>query len=192
MEQYDNESLLSKKDSEGNVKKRATRKSKVVIGIDSSTSCTGYAVLSAGKSLKILDYGKIIPDKDLEYLEKCQFITEELDKILSDYGKIQAIAIEQPNTSRNMAGTRVLCGLYGIIRYMIYLRFSIVPTEINTKTLKAAVIHGNASKKDIVNAINKRFGTKFVFSTSNNKNKTDDDVCDAIGAAYTYISNGMK
>jgi len=38
--------------------KRAMRKGKVVIGIDTSLSCTGYAVLSVGKTINLIDYGK--------------------------------------------------------------------------------------------------------------------------------------
>jgi len=59
--------------------------------------------------------------------------------------------------------------------------------EINTKHAKKVFTDdGNAKKVDVVEAVNERYKKKFIFHASN-ATKTDDDICDAIAMAYTYI-----
>jgi len=82
---------------------------------------------------------KIIPDEDLSYLDKCKFIVAKLDKVVSEYGDIKAIAIEQPNTSRNMDITRKLCGLYGIVRYMIFFEIPYYFVRNKHETCKESI-----------------------------------------------------
>ena len=176
------------------------KKNLFVLGIDASTSCTGYSIIKYnGKNFTLVTYGKIRPDENLEYLDKCRFIYNKLDEVMTEYSnKVTSIAIEQPNTSVNMKNTRILCGLHGILRFMLWIRYNITPTEINTKTLKKSISgNGDAGKQEVVNAVNKLFKTKFIFTTSQskaNKGTSDDDIADSIGAAYSFIikDGGLK
>lgn len=173
-------------------KKKAARVRRIVIGLDTSLSCTGYAVIQlTGKRKTLIDYGKIISDENAPYLSRCKDIWTRLDTELDKYnGEIIGIGIEQPNSARNMDVTRKLCGLYQIIRYMTWLRYEIEPSEIATKHIKLVTAdNGNAGKQDMVDAINEKFATTFVYKDTKNKKKTDDDIADAVGAAYTYIED---
>lgn len=155
------------------------------IGIDSSLSCTGYGVIQHTKNgYKLIDYGKIIPKSDLGFEEKAEFICEGLNKILEKYdSEIVEAAIEQPNSFRNGRTVRSLCGLYGIIRYYTHLRHERTLKEINTIHAKKVVTKHGAEKREVVAEINKRFKTDFVFKNTQDKSKTDDDICDAIQIA---------
>lgn len=176
--------------------------SPIIIGIDSSTTCTGYAVLQKEKGkYKLIKYGKIIPPaiqskthpKGISYLKVCEAIYSELEKVVGNCGSDNVtIVFEQPNSFRNGDTTRKLCGLYGILRYMVSIRFGIEPLEANTKTVKSVVCgNGNADKKAMVDTINKMYGLKLKFSTSQNKEKSDDDISDAIGVA-TYHAGTLS
>lgn len=148
----------------------------------------GWCLLNQ-RTGSLFKYGKVIPDSSLGGLAKYQQIINGIEKVLEKH-EVGAIVIEQPNTSRNMKTTRVLCGLHGVIKYFLWLRYEMEPVEINTKTAKKYVTgNGNADKKEMVKAINKKYGKDFKFSNSQNKEKTDDDICDAIGVALTYKEN---
>ncbi len=171
--------------------------SPIVIGIDSSTTCTGYAVMKKEKDVyKLINYGKIIPPEDLTYLKICEYIYTQLEKVISEYSTRKAevvVVIEQPNSFRNGSVTRMLCGLYGIVRFMIMMRFGLEPVEANTKTVKKVVCdNGNADKEEMIVFVNRLYNLKLVFSKATkkgkpDKTKTDDDIADAIGVATYYI-----
>ena len=97
---------------------------KLIMGVDASTSCTGWAFLDTDG--KLIEYGKISPPAKLEYLQKCDFIVKGLISQL-DLKKesIIDVGIEILNTSRNMKITRILAGLSQIIRYSIFTRYGI-------------------------------------------------------------------
>lgn len=163
-----------------------------VLGIDSSLSSTGWAILTKEKRPKLISYGKIRTEKDKkekeskDLIHRYELITKELDKLFETC-KINSVVIEQPNTSRNLDITRKLVGLYQIIKFYIYLRNSIYVEELNTKTVKKFVSgSGNADKFQMVQAINRIFKTKFRFSENGD---SDDDICDAISVAYVFIKS---
>lgn len=162
--------------------------SPIIIGIDSSTTCTGYAVMKKDKKeYKLIKYGKVIPPKEIGYLRTCEYIYNELEKVISGCDQEVVVILEQPNSFRNGDTTRKLCGLYEIIRFMVMLRFGIEPLEANTKTVKKVVCeNGNADKKEMVETINRLYNLNLVFSTSQNKEKTDDDIADAVGITTYY------
>jgi Holliday junction resolvasome RuvABC endonuclease subunit len=153
----------------------------VIVGIDSSLSCTGIAILS--EDLEIIETTKIKTKPDQDLLDRYFFIINEIILILDRY-KIIRLGIEQPNTARNLKNARMLIGLYQLIRFMLYKRYNVFPHELNTKTIKLCVSgNGNAEKPVMIKAINKIFKTKLKFSTK--KEDSDDDIADALGVAYT-------
>lgn len=171
-------------------------KKKFIIGIDSSLSCTGWAVLTFNKNPKLITYGKITTDSEEDTSEnlliRYRKIYDAILALIGSYeGKIEIIVIEQPNTSRNMKVARKLIGLYQIIRFFIHLRYNIVVGEINTKHAKTVVTgNGNAEKSEVIESINELFKTKFKFSKK--KEDSDDDIADAIAVALTYIRDNLK
>lgn len=160
-----------------------------VIGLDTSTTCVGYAVFKlSAKNRTLVKYGKIVVPKELGYLQKCEHIISKIENVISAVEVSSAVVvIEQPNSFRNGETTRMLSGLYQIVRYMLYIRFGLEAIEANTKSVKKTVCgNGNAKKPEVVETINKLFGLKLKFHKSN-KDKTDDDTSDAIAVAEFYI-----
>ncbi len=155
---------------------------KILIGIDSSLSCTGIAVVQVigNKKLKLLETIKVAPDFKMKYEERVAEICAGIDKVIEKYrGYDLIIGIEEPNSVRNVDVTRKLCGLYGAILHYIWIRFKIELRKINTSQAKKnATGDGTADKAKIIKFINTRFNTKFVFSKD--KSKSDDDLADAI------------
>lgn len=173
----------------------ATNKKDIIIGIDSSLSCTAFAVLKVkNNKLEVIEYEKIITTSEVSYLERCVIIAEKLDKVFAKYhDSILTCGIEQPNSFRNGSIVRQLCGLYGIILYLIWIRYKIAITEINTIHAKA-VTTGNyrAKKPEIVESVNKLFNLKLVYKKTADKLKTDEDICDAISIARTLYMDLKK
>jgi Holliday junction resolvasome RuvABC endonuclease subunit len=165
----------------------------IVLGIDSSLRCTGFAFLKKDKGgIKLIRSGKIQPPEDLSYLEKCQYTFAALEEEASKQGGTFAVIIEQPNSFQNGNTTRLLCGLYQIIRFMFKLRFLVDAIEANTKAVKKAVFEdGNTDKETAVKLINDKYGLTLKFHKSN-KDKSDDDIADAIAVAEFYFKNEEK
>ncbi len=166
--------------------KMVTSNNKLVMGIDSSTSCTGYCFMDS-KGL-IVDYGKILPPGDISYLQKCDFIASELIKVIEPKKEcIIKIGIEMLNSSVNMKITRILAGLAQIIRYSIYKKYNMVVEEINTKQHKKFLTgNGNADKFQTIRFVNKKYKLGLKFHKTN-KEKSDDDIADAISVAFSTL-----
>lgn len=165
-----------------------------VLGLDTSTTCVGYAVFKVTeKTHRLTDYGKIVVPEDLGYLQKCEHIVNKIESIINKIDTTGLkIALEEPNSFINGNTTRMLCGIYQIVRYMIYLRFAIESQGMNTKEIKKMMSgNGSAKKQEMVDAVNGMFGLKLNFHKSN-KDKTDDDIADAIAVAELYIRKEPK
>lgn len=78
-----------------------------ILGLDTSTSSTGYAVIDNGK---LICYGSIKPPKKLNTIEKIIYIEKEIKEIISKK-KVEYIVIEQLAVMRSANTTRVLAGL---------------------------------------------------------------------------------
>lgn len=171
--------------------KKSIKEAKYVVGIDSSLGCTGIAVLTVSQKPTIVMSKKVFTETGEDLFIRYDKIVSELSIIIETIGttRIQGVYIEQPNTVRNVAISRMLIGLYQVVRYSIYKRFSITPFEVNTKTAKKFMTgNGNADKEEIVNFVNKTFRLKLSFHKTN-KEKSDDDIADAISVAYYGIFN---
>ena len=100
----------------------------IVLGIDSSTSATGWAVLDLtqhgkelkdqtpyNKNAKIICSGVIRPDENLDYLHKVTYIMQEIEKIIDQYLPM-FIVIEEVSVMRNMKIIRMLSGLITVLQ----------------------------------------------------------------------------
>lgn len=91
----------------------------VILGIDSSTTSTGWAVIDTkfDNELRLIDYGVIKPKQD-ETIDRIIYISRELRRILQDF-KPELIVIEEMNVTRNMKTIRALSGLITTIEVML-------------------------------------------------------------------------
>lgn len=55
--------------------------SKIIIGLDLSTTCTGYSIFDE----KLIDYGRVKPKSTLDVLERIEYIARELAIIFEPY-----------------------------------------------------------------------------------------------------------
>lgn len=82
---------------------------KVVMGVDGSTNCTGYAVR---KGCKILACSEITPPKGLEVDQRIDFMAKEVAKIAESFN-VEVVFYEEPdNDNRSVP----LWELQGVIR----------------------------------------------------------------------------
>ena len=91
----------------------------IILGIDSSTTSTGWGVIDTKFSdeLRLVDYGSIKPPK-VETIDRIIYISRELRRILQDF-KPELIVIEEMNVTRNMNTIRALVGLLTEIEVML-------------------------------------------------------------------------
>lgn len=78
-----------------------------VLGLDTSTTSTGWCVMENGK---VLAYGAIKPPKELDSIDRIIYI-ESYVKELIKAKKVEYVAIEELVSFRNAKITRVLQGL---------------------------------------------------------------------------------
>ena len=160
-----------------------------VLGIDASITATGMflAPIPSGSGPAL--YSKVItPSKDKghpvsDYVRTMRTI-EAIDEFIEGI-RIVAAGIEQHNSFKGMAVARRLIGIAKVIQYHLFETEGIEVEELNTSTIKK-VFHGmgNATKQQMVEAANRHFDLGLVFKATQDKNKTDEDIADAAGAAY--------
>ena len=98
-------------------------------------------------------------------------------------GRPVAIAVEQPNSFRNGASTRILTGDFGALLYWIHIN-KMAGIEVNTTHAKKIFcgVAGKGKEPTIARA-NELYGLDLKFHRD--PKKSDDDVADAIQVAYT-------
>lgn len=135
-----------------------------ILGIDSSTTATGYAILDENK---ILLSGVIRPNKSLNSIERIICIEKEINALYNKY-KPDFIVIEEMVAFRNANAMRVLIGLiyHLVIEYTKKEALIVLarPTEWRAK----CKIKGKGRKELKENAI-KHIQEKY------NKKVTDDE-----------------
>ena len=91
----------------------------VILGIDSSTTSTGWAVIDTkfDNELRLIDYGVIKPKQD-ETIDRIIYISNELKEVLRNF-RPEFVVIEEMNVTRNMKTIRALSGLITTIEVML-------------------------------------------------------------------------
>lgn len=159
----------------------------VILGIDSSTSSTGWGVIDTkfNDNLILIDYGAIKPNKKLETIDRIIYISRELRRILQDF-KPELIVIEEMNVTRNMKTIRALSGLLTEIEVMLRNRQALyvkmTPSEWRKKV-------GIKCKND--REMLKKASVDYVFEKYN-ENVSDDEadaICIAEAGSKVEIEN---
>ena len=138
-----------------------------VLGLDTSTTSTGYAIIDNGK---LIDYGCIKPDKKLNTIEKIIYIEKEIKEIIKKK-EIEYVAIEELAMVRNGAVTKLLAGLL----YHLVIEFTkkeLLTVLVRPSEARKGRITGKNRQELKQNAINYIKGKYNV--------KVNDDEADAI------------
>lgn len=121
----------------------------MLLSLDISTSCIGYAVFNDNGSLIELDYVKF--DTKKSFFEKLAIFKEKIHHLLQF--KITSIAIEEPlekfkgkfSSSHTIA---VLNFFNGMVSGFLFNHFNIEPVYYNVNNARAVVLPGFKIKKE--------------------------------------------
>ena len=158
----------------------------VILGVDSSTTSTGWGVIDTKLSdeLRLVDYGSIKPPK-VETIDRIIYISRELRRILQDF-KPELIVIEEMNVTRNMNTIRALVGLLTEIEVMLRNRQALyvkmTPSEWRKKVGIKCKNDREMLKKASIEYVRERYNEKV----------TDDEadaVCIAEAGSEVEIEN---
>ena len=113
----------------------------MILGLDVSTSCTGWCVLNDGGNL--IDLGFIELSKIKNSYEKVELVILELEKVKSKYNFCRVVIEENLQAFRpGLSSAKTLLTLArfnGIIGYVISKNFKIMPEYINVNTARKKV-----------------------------------------------------
>ncbi len=158
-----------------------------IIGIDSSTSCTGISVIrKTGKKEELLSYSKFSPEVGWAYEVKIEEIVNKIETVyLLHKDSEPIVAIELLNSPKNLNTTRKLAGLWACIKVKLHEMYGVRVASLNTISIKKLVTgDGKADKYKMVKYINKYFNIDLKYHKTN-KDKSDDDIADSIGVALS-------
>lgn len=142
-----------------------------VLGLDTSTTSTGYAVLDNDK---LISYGTIKTPKKVDLIDKIIYIEEHIKQIIKAK-KVEFIVIEDLAMTRSAATTKALSGLLYDLLVEFRKREILVVTARPSEWRKVCGIKGK--KRDEL----KQSAIKFV--KQRYKIDVNDDEADAIGIA---------
>lgn len=139
------------------------------MGIDSSTSCTGWAILDTEEN-KVIASGCIKPSSKLNAIQKIIYITRELKSIHREY-EPEYINIEEVVVLRNAQTQRVLTAL---LYYIVieFTRFDVIIKTVRPSEWRKGKVKGKARaelKTAAINYVHKKYGII-----------ANDDIADAI------------
>jgi Holliday junction resolvasome RuvABC endonuclease subunit len=162
-------------------------KPQTILGIDSSTHSTGWAIITVKEPVVLVACGKI-QSREEEVLLRWRDMVVGLDAVIACHGKPEAVAIEEPNCFRGAEVTRSLTGLFGVIMFHLFSTQGLWPTQINTSRAKAVFCGKGArkGKEPTVEMANKRFGLNLTYHKPGTKAAKDngDDIADALSMCW--------
>jgi len=115
----------------------------MILGIDISTSITGFAVIDPNGNIVLSSACDLRRDKD--FFSKCITIKFQILSLLEQYGgKIKHIYIEEPFTFFNSGGSsaKTMAALQrfnGVVSWMVFECFEIKPQYIEAKQARKLV-----------------------------------------------------
>jgi len=173
------------------------KKNTILLGIDSSSVSTGWAV--GDLNGKLLKYGRINPIGIIE--EKLLETTGELNKVLQEW-KPTFCAVEDVNCFANPKVAKLLAEFVGCIRLTCFMfnnnEMRFYPSTslkavmgVNPKELKKRGIVKDGVKEEVLKAVEKQYNIKLEVSIK----KYHYDVSDAISCytkLYTELNNELR
>lgn len=161
------------------VKKKGWRKllSKILIALDESTTCTGYAVFNDSELIK---HG-LFALKSKDVLERVSYIMEEIEKLIKTY-KPDNMVIEDVQITMNAATAKSLLGLQFMIEVYAHRNNISCETYRTTKWRKilglsnSRTLDRKAKKQETIDYVKDKYGIDIL--------KDDESDAIAIGTAY--------
>jgi len=161
------------------VKKKGWRKhlSKILIALDESTTCTGYAVFNDSELIK---HG-LFALKSKDVLERVSYIMEEIEKLIKTY-KPNNMVIEDVQITMNAATAKSLLGLQFMIEVYAHRNNISCETYRTTKWRKILGLSNSrsldrkAKKQETIDYVKDKYGIEIL--------KDDESDAIAIGTAY--------
>ena len=139
----------------------------VIMAIDPSTTSTGWCIYEN----KPIEYGRICPNKTLEYIDRVIYILKELNALKSKY-KPEIIIIEQLAVTRNAKVAQMLAGLQVAIEVMFRQEEYLIVEARPTKWRAYCGIKGKKREELKQNAVN--------YIMSKYKIKVNDDEAESV------------
>lgn len=152
--------------------------SKILIALDESTTCTGYAVFDDGELIK---HG-IFSFKNKDVLERVSLIMEEIEELIKTY-KPNNMVIEDVQITMNAATAKSLLGLQFMIE--VYAHRNNISCE-TYRTTKWRKILGLSNSRSLDRKAKKQETIDYV----KDKYRIDvlkDDESDAIAIGTAYL-----
>lgn len=151
--------------------------SKILIALDESTTCTGYAVFDNGELIK---HG-LFSLKNKDVLERVSYIMEEIENLIKTY-KPNNMVIEDVQITMNAATAKSLLGLQFMIEVYAHRNNISCETYRTTKWRKILGLSNSrsldrkAKKQETINYVKDKYGIDVL--------KDDESDAIAIGTAY--------
>ena len=157
----------------------------IIMGIDSSTTSTGWAVIDTKHkgALRLVDYGTINPPKKYDTIQRIIYISDKFKELLRVM-KPELVVIEQMNVTTNLNTVRVLAGLLAELEVVLtrqrYLYALVTPAQWR----KSVGIKGK--KRDELKLASQ------IFVINNFFEKVNEDEADAICIAEAGSKMGVE
>ena len=151
--------------------------SKILIALDESTTCTGYAVFDDGE---LIEHG-IFSFKSKNVLERVSLIMEEIENLINTY-KPNNMVIEDVQITMNAATAKSLLGLQFMIEVYAHRNNISCETYRTTKWRKILGLSNSrsldrkAKKQETIDYVKDKYGIDVL--------KDDESDAIAIGTAY--------
>ena len=172
---------------------------KVILGLDISSSCCGYAFLDVDKCI-ILEYGniKVLKKDKYSIVERLDNLSKKIEELCTKW-QPEYVVIEEISkfmAHRSSANTMITLGIFNRVcalkTYQITNKIPIfyAPISIRSKIKKFMKLDDKIHKEDMPNIIKQFFGSdKFNIKMKKN-NKTIDtstyDEADAVAVAFAH------
>ena len=153
--------------------------SKILIALDESTTCTGYAVFNDSELIK---HG-LFALKSKDVLERVSYIMEEIEKLIKTY-KPDNMVIEDVQITMNAATAKSLLGLQFMIEVYAHRNNISCETYRTTKWRKILGLSNSrsldrkAKKQETIDYVKDKYGIDVL--------KDDESDAIAIGTAYLF------
>lgn len=146
-----------------------------ILGLDLSSVNSGYAIIV---NEELVAFGSIIPSKTMTHCQKLSFIYSHINSLCNLY-KIDFMSIEDQHLRSNTDTLKLLSRISGVAM-LCAEQHGIGVYLYPATTIKLKFTgRGNAEKKDMI---------EHAVTTYNlNRGEIDDNIADAIGAAYTHF-----
>ena len=151
--------------------------SKILIALDESTTCTGYAVFNDSELIK---HG-LFALKSKDVLERVSYIMEKIEELIKTY-KPDNMVIEDVQITMNAATAKSLLGLQFMIEVYAHRNNISCETYRTTKWRKILGLSNSrsldrkAKKQETINYVKDKYGIDVL--------KDDESDAIAIGTAY--------